>query len=206
MTKSEKDIIELSKLACYIAKDNFNEVETLISKLKYKNFNVVKIYETILHTYLFCGFPAAIESLKLFRKYNKAYKSGISYSNNKNNKNSGEINCKLIYKNNFKKLIENMNNLSPEMKEWMIIEGYGKVMNRSGLSLFEREFITFSILTTRYFEYQLHSHLKGAINLGAEIEFIKTVLISIKEITGNVNYKKALKLLSKIHKPVNKDQ
>ncbi|MBK7447535.1 MAG: carboxymuconolactone decarboxylase family protein [Ignavibacteria bacterium] len=117
-------------------------------------------------------------------------------------KKSGENNCKLIYKNNYNKLLENMNRLSPEMKDWMLFEGYGKVMSRPGLNLYEREFITISILTVRYFEFQLHSHLKGCIHLGADVDLIKDILFSIKDIAGVTNYKKALKLLSRIHKPV----
>lgn len=204
MTKSEKEIFQLIKLSCYIALDNFNEIEILIGKLKYKNFKAIKIYETILHSYLFCGFPATIESLKIFRKYYKNYKSVRIEQSVQKLKKSGENNCKLIYKNNFNKLLYNMNRISPEMKDWMILEGYGKVMSRNGLSLYERELITIAILTARYFEFQLHSHLKGCIHLGASFDLIKDILLSIKDITGMTNYKKALKLLSRIHKPVNK--
>ncbi len=206
MTKSEKELFQLTKLSCYIALDNFKEIEILIGKLKYKNFKAIKIYETILHSYLFCGFPAAIESLKIFKKYYKHYKSIPNEVSNQNLKKSGEINCKLIYKNNYNKLLENMNRISPEMKNWMLFEGYGKVMSRTGLSLYEREFITISILTVRYFEYQLHSHLKGCIHLGAHVDLIKEILFSIKDIAGVTNYKKALKLLSRIHKPVDNSE
>lgn len=202
MTISEKEILSLTKLSCYIALDNFKEIEILIGKLKYKNFKAIKIYETILHSYLFCGFPAAIESLKIFRKYYKHYKSVKTETRDQKLKKSGEKNCKLIYKNNYNKLLDNMDRISPEMKDWMILEGYGKVMSRPGLSLYEREFITIAILTARYFEFQLHSHLKGSIHLGANVSLIKDVLSNIKDVTGLTNYKKALKLLSRIHKPL----
>ncbi len=206
MTKFDKEIVSLAQLSAYIASDNFKEIDVLIRKLKYKNFNAKKIYETILHSYLFCGFPATLESLKIFKKYYKKFNSEKYEYNIKKFRNSGERNCKLIYKNNYRKLMDNMTMLSPEMKEWMILEGYGKVMSRPDLSLYEREFVTISVLTARYFEFQLHSHLKGCIHLGAEIKFIKEVLFSIKEITGLSNYKKALKLLSRIHKPAKPTQ
>ena len=92
MTKSEKELFQLTKLSCYIALDNFKEIEILIGKLKYKNFKAIKIYETILHSYLFCGFPAAIESLKIFKKYYKHYKSIPNEVSNQNLKKSVKIN------------------------------------------------------------------------------------------------------------------
>ncbi len=61
-----------------------------------------------------------------------------------------------------------MNSLSPDLKEWMMIEGYGKFLDRKGLNLLEREFINVSILVHRYIaKINLHSHLKGCIYLGA---------------------------------------
>ena len=73
MTKLDKEIVFLAQLSAYIASDNFKEIDVLIRKLKYKNFNAKKIYETILHSYLFCGFPATLESLKIFKKHYKIF-------------------------------------------------------------------------------------------------------------------------------------
>ena len=61
--------------------------------------------------------------------------------------NRGIKNCKKIYGDKFDKLISNIKNFSPEMAEWLIVEGYGKVLGRKGLTLKEREVCIVSILS-----------------------------------------------------------
>ena len=197
-TKSSKELILLVILAASISTDDLNKIDSALKKLKIAKVNALKIYETILHCYLFCGFPAVIESLKLFKKEFENFKLNSSPYNVQKFKKYGKINCKLVYKNNYKKLIDNMQYLSPDIKEWMIIEGYGKVMNRPGLSMLEREFVTVSILSTRFYKDQLHSHIKGCLNLNASYVNVKYILSKIKHITGSENYEKTLKLLNHI--------
>lgn len=200
MAKSLSETAILSELASAIATDRSENAENVVQKLKKSKIKADKIYETILHSYLFCGFPAVIETLKIFKIYFPEFKSDYQGYDILKYNSAGIDNCKLVYKNNFKKLIANMIYLSPEMKEWMIIEGYGKVMGRKGLSLREREFINLSILSTKYYENQLHSHIKGCLNLGASKSDILAVLKKIKKFTGTKNFTKSLKLLNHIAK------
>jgi alkylhydroperoxidase/carboxymuconolactone decarboxylase family protein YurZ len=111
---------------------------------------------------------------------------------------SGVKNCQKIYKSNFNKLMDNFAGLSNELKEWMIIEGYGKVMGRNGLSLKTRELINTAMLTTKYFEHQLYSHIKGSINTGSTYEEILNVIKVTEYFGGKRNVKKSLVLLDKI--------
>lgn len=192
------DLVLLTILAASIATDNVNKIESAIKELKIAKVKENKIYETILHSYLFCGFPIVIESLKLFKlTYPKYIPESTEYNVSKFIK-SGKINCKLVYKNNYIKLIENMNRLSPDLRDWMIIEGYGKVMSRKGLTMYEREFITVAILSTKFYKDQLHSHLKGCINFNATKNEIEFILGEIKHITGAVNFNKTIKLLKNV--------
>ena len=193
-----KDIKYLCILAAFITSDNFKETEKCIILMKKRKIDPLKIYETILQTYLFCGFPAVIESLKIFKFHFKNFTITYQTYDLKKYQKAGLVNCKLIYKKNFKKLISNMAFVSPELKEWMIIEGYGKILGRKGLTLAERELINVSILTTRYFESQLFAHFKGSLNLDIKASFIIKILDEIKAISGNQNYNKACKLLKHI--------
>lgn len=196
--KPSKELILLAFLASSIATDNVQKIEDALKKLKISRVKSIKIYEAILHSYLFCGFPIVIETLKLFKKHFNDFKPKSSAFNVSNFTKSGKIICKLVYKNNYIKLIENMSNLSPDLRDWMIIEGYGKVMSRKGLSMFEREFVTISILSTKFYKDQLHSHLKGCMNFGASKNDIVIVLGKIKHIIGNANHRNTLKLLKDI--------
>lgn len=123
-----------------------------------------KIYEALLQTYLFAGFPSALNSLKLFRDIIKKKKIYIGFDLNKY-LDRGKRNCKLIYADKYEKLLNNIKSFSPEMAEWLIIEGYGKVLGRKGLSLKEREVCIVSILSVLKFKEQLYSHIIGAANI-----------------------------------------
>lgn len=200
MNKFTNDVFLISELASCVASDNFIFLEKKLINLNANEINITKLYETILQCYLFCGFPATIESLKVFRKQFPDFKASKSNYNIPKFRNLGISNCKLIYKKNYKKLIENMIFTSPDLKEWMIVEGYGKVLSRKGLSLLEREFINVAILCTKYYENQLYSHIKGCINLGAEKNELCELFKVIEKTAGIRNVNKALKLLNQICK------
>ncbi|MBK8983284.1 MAG: carboxymuconolactone decarboxylase family protein [Ignavibacteria bacterium] len=197
---SVTEVILMSKLASYIALDNLNGAEKIIQNAKKLKVEPGKIYEAILQSHLFCGFPAAIESLKIFSNHFTYFMPKIQNYDTGLFKVLGNHNCKLIYKNNFKKLLSNITKLSPDLKNWMITDGYGKVMGRKGLNLLEREFINISVLCTRYYENQLHSHLRGCLNLGCDPIFVKRILEELTETAGKMNIKKAQKLLKTIVK------
>jgi 4-carboxymuconolactone decarboxylase len=104
---------------------------------------------------------------------------------------NGVETCRKVYKEDYEKLIQNMKALHPEIAQWMIIEGYGKVLSRDVLSLREREILNVAILTTLGWERQLRSHLKGALNVGVERSQIFKVFKNISDICGRRKIKKA---------------
>lgn len=198
MKNISKEIISLIEISSFIASDDLISTNIKIREYKLNNFSGLKLYEAIIQSYLFCGFPAAIESLRIFRNHFKDFNIKKSNYDLKKFKAEGKINCKLIYKKNYKKLIENMNHFSPDLKEWMIIEGYGKVLGRKGLSLIDREFINVSILCTRLYLNQLHSHMKGCIHLGADKEKLTELLNAIRDNLAEKNVKSIRELINKI--------
>jgi alkylhydroperoxidase/carboxymuconolactone decarboxylase family protein YurZ len=155
-------------------------VETKLRKLPFK-----KIYETLLQNYLFTGYPSALLSLKLLKELypNKRIPKAADM-NLYHFRKRGEANCKKVYGNKFEKLISNVKNFSPDMAEWLILEGYGKVLGRKGLSLKERELCIVATLTALKFEDQLYSHINGAFRAKAPIKDIRSVMESLT-LTGN---------------------
>ena len=150
-------------------------VETKLRKLPFK-----KIYEALLQNYLFTGYPSALLSLKLLKELypNKTIPKAADM-NLYHFRNRGETNCKKVYGNKFEKLISNVKNFSPDMAEWLILEGYGKVLGRKGLSLKERELCIVATLAALRFEDQLYSHINGAFREKAPVEEIRNVLDSL---------------------------
>ncbi|CAN5631496.1 hypothetical protein BH10BAC5_BH10BAC5_00650 [soil metagenome] len=159
-----------TKLLCLlvssIAYKNNGLIEHSFELLMEYKVSTAKIYESILQTYLFCGFPAAIEALMVFDNFYPDHsKPAYKYNSVKYLK-DGSKNCKIIYGDSFKKLIRNFKKISPEMEQWMLIEGYGKVFNRKSLNLKQRELLNVCMLSVNFYPRQLYSHINGCKNTG----------------------------------------
>lgn len=189
------EILALISAASVLRKENF--LRDLLNYSKSKKIKRSKIYETLLQTYLFAGFPNALISLYILQEIipkKNTYKKTI---NNSQILSKGEKTCREIYGSKFEKLISNINSFSPELSEWLITEGYGKVISRKGLSLQERELSIISILCCQKYESQLYSHINGAIRNKVTTRKIKRVIENL-ELLGNRSYTKfGLKVFDK---------
>ena len=99
----------------------------------------------------------------------------------------GEVNCKKVYGDKYAKLIQNIFAFSPELSEWLVLEGYGKVLSRAGLSFKERELCIVAVLSVMKFEDQLYSHINGAVKSKASIDEIETVIKNL-DLPGKRKY------------------
>ncbi len=178
------EILALISAASVTRREEF--LRALLGYSKLKNYNVSQIYEAILQTYLFAGFPSALISLKILSEYfgtqkaadNETNKIDFGFTEDFHGK--GTLTCKLIYGDKFEKLIKNVAAFSPEMSNWLVTEGYGKVLSRLDLGLRERELCIVSILSALQFEDQLYSHINGAYRTGADIKQIKKIINNLR--------------------------
>ena len=147
-----------------------------------------------MQTYLFAGFPSALISLK---KLNEIVARNIVYKGYDLEKyyTWGEKNCRIIYGNKYDKLISNVKSFSPEIAEWLIIEGYGKVLGRKGLTFKEREVCIVSILSALKFRDQLYSHINGAVRVKAGFKIIFKVIKNLELISAKSAAKFGLRVL-----------
>jgi len=158
----------------------------LLKLAKIENLDGIKVYEALLQTYLFAGFPCALNSLQIAAEL---FPLNHKFKNVRNSfREVGVINCKKIYGNKFDKLLENVSAFSPELSEWLIIEGYGKVFNRNTLSLKSRELCNVAVLASLRYESQLYSHINGAFRLRNSLDEIQTVIEHLK-LTGGKTIK-----------------
>ena len=137
--------------------------------------------EAIIQTYLFDGYPTALEGLFLLGRIlpDESHPPPAQPLNSATLNHwfeRGEQTCRIIYRDNYSKLWENVNRLSPDLGQWMLFEGYGKVLSRKGLELSTRELTNVAILAVKYYPRQLHSHLKGCINTGVDPEALSELL------------------------------
>ncbi|MCH7516955.1 MAG: hypothetical protein IIB08_07525 [Bacteroidetes bacterium] len=178
-TFEEEDIIPLICAAAALRDGKY--LRALIERAKLIGVKEKPLYESLLQNYLFTGYPSAMISLKILKEYYPEFKnySNESWDLNKYRQ-RGTKNCKKIYGRKFENLISNVRSFSPELSDWLLLEGYGKVLGRKGLSLKKRELNNVSVLTVLKFEDQLFSHINGAFRTKSTSEQIKKVITNLK--------------------------
>jgi len=131
------------------------------------------VEEVILQSYLFLGYPVALNALALWRKVSgREAPPPVEEDWGGWGKRGAEI-CETVYGGQYQDLRKNIRALHPDMERWMVVEGYGKVLGRPGLSLKERELCIVAILAVENLPRQLYSHLRGALNAGASVEEVE---------------------------------
>jgi 4-carboxymuconolactone decarboxylase len=98
------------------------------------------IEELILQSYLFCGFPRSLNAMREWRRLTGRPPVTEATGDGPDEwRRRGEATCRLVYGAMYDRLRVNIRTLHPELDEWMIVEGYGKVLSRDGLDLPRRE-------------------------------------------------------------------
>ena len=127
----------------------------------------VEVEEAILQSYLFLGYPVALNAFGSWRAISgeeagEGVPDGWSAWSDR-----GEEVCQTVYAGQYAGLRRNVRALHPDMERWMVVEGYGKVLGRPGLDLLTRELCIIALLAVLEAPRQLYSHLRGALNAGA---------------------------------------
>jgi 4-carboxymuconolactone decarboxylase len=131
------------------------------------NVSTSWIEELILQSYLFCGFPRSLNAMREWRRLTGNEPLGLAEEASVDEwRRRGEATCRRVYGAMYDRLRVNIRALHPELDEWMVVEGYGKVLSRSGLDLPRRELCIVAACAASRQDRQLHSHLHGAINVG----------------------------------------
>lgn len=162
------------------------------------------IYETILQSYLFLGFPRMIEAALVFNEvFGKGGRTELrlkKYSAKESEDwfKKGRGLCQIVYGKNYWLLEKRFMEVSPETFRWMVIEGYGKVLSRPGMTQIERELAEVAALIVDKRERQLLSHIIGSLNVGVDIDLIHNINGDIKPIAGSKAFRIAKKIISEI--------
>jgi alkylhydroperoxidase/carboxymuconolactone decarboxylase family protein YurZ len=141
----------------------------LLAELRAFGVEREAVRETILETYLFDGYPTALEGMALLAEKWPGEPEPVEkgeYDDWNRWRERGRKLYRQIYGEVADRLQERATQLSPELASWMIVEGYGKVLSRGGLDLATRELIAVSVLAVKRRPRQLHSHLRGSLRAG----------------------------------------
>jgi len=142
------------------------------------------VEELLLQSYLFAGFPRALNAMREWRRIEPEPLVQAAPADADRWRAEGEATCAAVYGAMYDRLRANIRNLHPSLDEWMISEGYGKVLSRPGLDLPRRELCIVAACAAAAQDRQLHSHFHGALNVGVDPLVIDRVLDAIAEFLG----------------------
>ena len=164
---------------------------------------VVWIEEVILQTYLFAGFPRALNGMREWRRLRPEVASpSIAVPAESAVRASGEATCATVYGTMYDRLRVNIRALHPLLDEWMILEGYGKVLSRPELDLQRRELCIVAACAAGGQDRQLQSHLHGALNAGVAGGVITAALDSLQGVIAEELHSRASSLWQRIRHDV----
>ena len=144
------------------------------------------IEELILQSYIFAGFPRALNAAREWRRVSGTRApdddEGEDFAMAAEWRERGEATCATVYGPFYERLRHNIRSLHPALDAWMIVEGYGKVLSRPGLDLTRRELCIVAACAAAQQDRQLHSHLHGAVHSGATEADITGTLDAIDDL------------------------
>jgi alkylhydroperoxidase/carboxymuconolactone decarboxylase family protein YurZ len=164
--------------------------------------SVPRIREVILQSYLFAGYAAAINAFVVLNELAagdpRFFQEEDHHPSLAKWKSRGEDFCRKIYGSRYEKLVHNMKQLHPDLAEWMLWEGYGKVLSRPFLSPRVRELLIVGMTAVLNVERQFHSHVKGALHMGATNKELHAVLRSVTSLMHPSVFLRFQKLLKEL--------
>ncbi len=168
----------LARLFALIAAGRGAELKREIVRARRAGVTLVRIKELFLQSYLLVGFPRMINAFLTLASLPGARggapsERGLSV---KRVRARGERNCRAIYGDQTAPMLARMREMHPDLAEWIVCEGYGKVLGRPWLKPVERELASLPVLALQGVRTQLYSHLRGALRVGASKDRIRSVL------------------------------
>lgn len=195
----------LSSIAGLQASGNTPGLTSLLDIAIRDSDDLTTVYEILLQGYLFCGYPRAIESFFCLDKV-LAGKGGIVTSRNDMPAeessevlmNRGISAARRVHGDNLEKIRNKISALSPDLGYLMLVEGYGRILSRSGLDIRTRELAVVASLTTAGAPRQLGSHIRGCRNVGCEDSEIYESIFTCQLWSPVVRISEALGIWSEI--------
>jgi 4-carboxymuconolactone decarboxylase len=174
---------ELVRLAAAITGGDESAIRQAIARA-HARIRPVWVEELLLQTYLFAGFPRALNGMREWRRLAPTSAPDADARSIDDWRRDGERTCAAVYGRMYERLRENIRDLHERLDDWMIVEGYGKVLSRPGLDLPRRELCIVAACAAANQDRQLHSHLHGAVNVGVATEAVSAAIDALSDVVG----------------------
>lgn len=145
------------------------------------------LYEVVLQSYLFLGFPRMLgagEALATAWPQPNGDTPFLPDLAIQTWSQRGERLYRTIYGDNAHRLQNRVRSFAPEIFDWMVVEGYGKVLSRPQLDIVLRELSIVAFLMIDNRPRQLMSHLRGAIRVGAKPAQVVQAIEDLREVAA----------------------
>ena len=160
----------LVRLSAVVAAGSEAQVRTAMGEA-HRGVRAAWVEEVILQSYLFAGFPRTLNAAREWRRISGTSApdtdEGERFQDADEWARRGDVTCSAVYGPFYARLRHNIRELHPALDAWMIVEGYGKVLSRPELDLPRRELCVIAACAMALQSRQLHSHLHGALHVGA---------------------------------------
>ena len=160
------------------------------------------VEEVLLQTYLFAGFPRALNGMRAWRRVAGPASHQLEPPPCEATHATGERVCARVYGSMYDRLRLNVRELHPLLDDWMISEGYGKVLSRPQLDLPRRELCIMAACAATGQDRQLQSHLHGARNVGVTEPVIAEALQALSALVPAELLERATRLWDRIRHDV----
>ena len=172
-----EQLILLCALSAFWLKPQDPEAIPVLQRYQSRGYTPDSLRETALQLFLLAGFQVSLEAMFQIREVLGAALPALEEDLNASHwlARGKELQA-AVYRENTEKLRANFNDASSELSLWTVIVGYGLVLSRPGLPGHWRELLEVVVLAIQGFPRQLHSHLRGALNLGASPQEIELAL------------------------------
>src|SRR5438105_14883037 len=123
-------VLQLVRVAAAIAGLDEQSLRQIMETAANEADNTL-VEEVILQSYLFAGFPRALNAARIWRSIVPAPARGTTRETGDLHewRERGEATCKRVYGAAYERLRQNIRALHPLLDEWMVVDGYGKVLS-----------------------------------------------------------------------------
>ncbi len=172
----------LTLAAAAAARGRRDALRAALRVVRRRSLDPEKLREVLLQTYLFAGYPRAINALAELAALGPepAVLPTLDLDHDRGQdavwRARGEALCRRVYGGAYDRLLATMTRISPELGRWMVVEGYGKVLSRPVLDARTRELAAVAALMTLDVPDQLRAHFRGSFLCGANRADIEGVL------------------------------
>src|SRR3989440_7862537 len=171
----------LVRLAAAVAAGDVPELQQRLAAAQGAGVPPLWIDELLLQSMLVVGYPLALVAFGVSREVGGAAAAArhaaepLAHVDWQAWADRGAAVCREVYGRAYHKLLVNLRALHPALEDLVLVDAYGKVIGRPGLDLKRRELCTVATTAVLGTAEQLHSHLRGALNTGAEPKAIEAV-------------------------------